>query len=177
MHSSWIFKVIVAGAGGVGKTAMVNRYCTGTFKEDYKMTIGAGFQTKEETLDSGEGVKMQLWDFAGERRFRDLLPDYCKGASGGFICFDLTDYETFKEIPEWLKIIRQKAGFIPIILMGMKWDLPNHEIEFEMANEYAEAAKCNQCVFSSSKEDINISDSFHAMAKWLIYYANQDQAE
>ncbi len=173
MQSSWIFKVIVAGAGGVGKTAMITRYCTGRFEEGYKMTIGAGFHTKSEILDTGEAVKMQLWDFAGEKRFRELLPDYCKGASGAFICFDISDYDTFREIPEWLKIIRQKAGFIPIILMGMKWDLPNHEVVYEIANDYAEKAKCNQCVFCSSKGNINITDSFQAMAKWLIYYATQ----
>ncbi|GAH01390.1 unnamed protein product [marine sediment metagenome] len=135
MMSSWIFKVIVAGAGGVGKTAMVTRYCTGKFEDGYKMTIGAGFHTKSEILDTGESVKMQLWDFAGEKRFRELLPDYCKGASGGLICFDITDYDTFRDIPVWLKIIRQKAGFVPIILMGMKWDLSNHEVDFDVADE------------------------------------------
>ena len=50
MASSWIFKVIVAGAGGVGKTAMVTRYCTGKFEEGYKMTIGASFHTKSGIL-------------------------------------------------------------------------------------------------------------------------------
>ena len=64
MASSWIFKVIVAGAGGVGKTAMITRYCTGEFEEGYKMTIGAGFHTKSEELDSGESIKMQLWENA-----------------------------------------------------------------------------------------------------------------
>jgi len=56
----------------------------------------------------------------------------------------------------------------------MKWDLSNHEVEPEIAHDYAEKAKCNQCVFTSSKEDININESFQAMAKWLIYYASQE---
>ena len=56
----------------------------------------------------------------------------------------------------------------------MKWDLQDHEVEFDVANDYANRAKCNQCVFCSSKEDININESFQAMAKWLIYYATQD---
>ncbi|MHA1272408.1 MAG: Rab family GTPase [Promethearchaeota archaeon] len=174
MQGSWIFKVIIAGAGGVGKTAMVMRYCEGKFIEDHKMTIGASFHTKQEILDDGQIVKMQLWDFAGEKRFRELLPDYCKGASGAFICFDLTDYDSFRELQEWLKIIRSNAGFIPIILMGMKWDLPNHEVSWEVANDYAQKARCNQCVFCSSKLNINITESFQAMAKWLIYYATQE---
>ena len=86
-----------------------------------------------------------------------------------------SDYETFKEVPEWLKIIRQKAGFIPITLLGMKWDLADHEVDNDVANNYADNAKCNQCVFCSSKEDINIKESFQAMAKWLIYYADQEE--
>ncbi len=175
MSSSWIFKVIVAGAGGVGKTALVTRYCTGKFIEDHKMTIGAAFYTKEEKLDTGEQCKMQLWDFAGEERFRSLLSDYCKGASGAFICFDVTDYDTFRQLPEWLTIIRKTAGFIPIILLGMKWDLPNHEIDIETAQKYAEQAKCNQSVFTSSKMELNINESFQAMAKWLIYYASLEK--
>ena len=55
----------------------------------------------------------------------------------------------------------------------MKWDLEDHEVEFDVANDYADRAKCNQCVFCSSKEDLNINESFQAMAKWLIYYATQ----
>ncbi len=55
----------------------------------------------------------------------------------------------------------------------MKWDLHNHEVNFEIANDYANKAKCNQCVFCSSKVDLNINESFQAMAKWLIYYATQ----
>ena len=61
--------------------------------------------------------------------------------------------------------------------MGMKWDLPDHEVPFEVANDYAEKAKCNQCVFCSAKEDINITESFNAMAKWLIYYATSEEGE
>ena len=121
MQSAWIFKVIVAGAGGVGKTAMITRYCTGKFEEGYKMTIGAGFHTKSEILDTGEAVKMQLWDFAGEKRFRELLPDYCKGASGAFICFDISDYDTFREIPEWLKIF---------LFVRRLHELPSHKTPF-----------------------------------------------
>jgi GTPase SAR1 family protein len=57
--------------------------------------------------------------------------------------------------------------------MGMKWDLENHEVDFEIANNYALQAKCNQCVFSSSKGNINVNESFQAMGKWLIYFATQ----
>ena len=66
----------------MGKTALIERYVTGSFIEDHKMTIGAQFSVKDVTLDDGEHVRMQLWDFAGEERFRFVLGDYCRGASG-----------------------------------------------------------------------------------------------
>jgi small GTP-binding protein len=168
---SWIFKVIIAGQGGVGKTALVERYVSGKFLEDHKITIGANFMMKNVVLDTGESVNMQLWDFAGEERFRFILPDYCKGASGAFICYDITDYETFRSLPDWLKIIRENSGMVPIVLLGNKYDLPGHEVDQDTADQYAEQAKCVMNVFTSSKLNLNVEESFHAMAKWLIYYA------
>ena len=134
MAENWVFKVIVAGQGGAGKTALIQRYVNNKFIEDHKMTIGADFSVKDVTLDTGEAVRMQLWDFAGEERFRFLLGDYCKGASGALLCYDVTDYETFSAVPEWLKIIRENAGMIPIILVGNKYDLDNHEVDIETAS-------------------------------------------
>lgn len=172
-QDSYIFKVVVGGAGGVGKTALIQRYCSGTFAEDHKMTIGAAFSMKNVVLDTGEQVKMQLWDFAGEKRFRFILSDYCKGASGAIVAYDITDYETFTQIPEWLKIIRSAAGLIPTILVGTKFDLDNHEIDLETADKYAEDSKCIMNVWCSSKLDVNIEPIFSALAKWLIYYIQQ----
>ncbi len=173
MSSNWIFKVVVAGAGGVGKTALIERYVTGKFIENHMMTIGAQFSVKDVDLDDGEHVRMQLWDFAGEERFRFVLGDYCRGASGAFICYDVTDYATFEQIPEWLKIIRTHAGMIPIILVGNKYDLDTHEIDSDTADQYSVDAKCLMNVMCSAKLDLNVDPMFTAMAKWLIYYAKQ----
>lgn len=175
MTESFIFKVVVGGAGGVGKTALIQRYCTGTFAEDHKMTIGAQFSMKEVILDTGEKVRMSLWDFAGEERFRFVLGDYCKGASGALVCYDITDYATFEQIPEWLRIIRATAGMIPIILIGTKFDLEGHEVDIETADKYAEDAKCIMNVWCSSKLNVNIEPIFDAMAKWLIYFIRMDE--
>jgi Ras-related protein Rab-1A len=136
------------------------------------MTIGAAFSIKDVTLDTGESCRMQLWDFAGEERFQFILADYCRGAAGAMICFDITDYDTFRELPTWLKLIRQGAGNIPTVLVGTKWDLPNHEVELEVAEKYAVDAKCEAgAVFCSSKDSINVEETFHALAKWMIYRA------
>ena len=173
MSSNWIFKTIVAGAGGVGKTALIERYVSGSFLEDHKMTIGAAFSVKDVALDTGDHVRMQLWDFAGEERFRFVLGDYCKGGSGAFVCYDITDYSTFEQIPDWLRIIRENAGMIPIILIGNKYDLPNHELDIATADQYAKDAKCLMNVWCSAKMNLNVEPMFTAMAKWLIYFAQQ----
>ena len=175
LADTYIFKVVVAGAGGVGKTALIQRYCTGTFSEDHKMTIGAAFSMKHVELDTGERVKMQLWDFAGEERFRFVLGDYCKGASGAIVCYDITDYETFQQIPEWLRIIRTAAGMVPIVLVGTKFDLPGREIDLPTADKYADDAKLIMNVWCSSKQEINIEPIFSAVAKWLIYFVKNPQ--
>ncbi len=174
---AYIFKVVVAGAGGVGKTALIQRFCTGSFIEDHKMTIGAAFSLKNVTLDTGQQIKLQLWDFAGEERFRFILGDYCKGASGALLCYDITDYETFTQIPEWLRILRSNAGMIPIILVGTKYDLQNHEIDLPTADNYAEQAQCIMNVWCSSKLAVNVEPIFSALSKWLIYYINNDQGK
>ena len=172
--ADWIFKVIVAGSGGVGKTALVERYCTGTFLEDHKMTIGAAFSLKDVTLED-HNVKMQLWDFAGEERFRMMLESYCLGAVGALICYDITDYATFEALREWIILIRKGAGNIPIILVGNKYDLPNHEVEEEVAEQYSVNTQCIGNVFCSSKSGVNVEETFTSLSKWMIYNAQDGQ--
>ncbi|GAB4305403.1 MAG: hypothetical protein Kow0069_01120 [Promethearchaeota archaeon] len=170
---SWIFKLVVAGAGGVGKTALIERYTKDRFVEDHKMTIGSAFSIKDLVLDTGETVRLQLWDFAGEERFRFILEDYCKGAGGALVCFDVTDYDTFRELPEWIRLIRKGADpNVPIALVGTKWDLPDHEVDLDTAIQYAETANCvASAVFCSSKLNINVEPIFHAISKWMIWHA------
>lgn len=134
------------------------------------MTIGAAFSIKDLYLENSECVRLQLWDFAGEERFRFLLGDYCKGASGAFINYDITDYTTFEQVPEWINIIRKNAGNIPIFLVGNKYDLEGHEVELAQAEKYAEEANCTMNIFCSAKLNLNVDSMFVSMAKWLIYY-------
>ena len=76
------FKLCIFGDGGVGKTTLVQRYLTKIFNEDLKMTIGADFSIKTFEIE-GKKVVVRIWDFAGEERFKVLLPSFAKGADGG----------------------------------------------------------------------------------------------
>ncbi|MCK4688545.1 MAG: GTP-binding protein, partial [Candidatus Lokiarchaeota archaeon] len=81
-----MFKICIFGDGGVGKTTLVKRYMTGVFKGDSTMTIGVDFHVKKLEIN-GLNVSLQIWDFAGEDRFRFLLPSYVIGASGGIFMY------------------------------------------------------------------------------------------
>jgi small GTP-binding protein len=175
MSNKWVFKVVVGGDGGVGKTALIEKYVSGKFPEDHKMTIGAAFSIKDLTLDTGEKVRLQLWDFAGEERFRYMLSDYCRGASGAILCYDVTDYATFEHIKEWLELVRKQIPKGPVVLVGNKYDLEKHEVEDSVAEEYAKSANCIGNAMCSAKLDLNVNDVFSALAKWLIYYEQLEE--
>ena len=138
------FKLAIFGSGGVGKTTLIRRFVTKIFEKDIKMTIGADFSVKNITLEN-RPITLRIWDFAGEERFRVLLPAFAKGADGGIFMFDLTRYSSIKDIEDWLSIfeyfISNKKVKIPIIMVGGKADLEEKrsvkaEEAIELSNKY-----------------------------------------
>ncbi len=123
--SSYIFKVIVVGEGGVGKTTFINRYATNKFAKDTKITIGAGFYSFHNKVDVDADIiiKLQVWDFGGEKRFRFILPSYCQGAHGVIFAFDLTRATTLVNLSDWFDLVYKNTASNPIVLViGTKAD-------------------------------------------------------
>ena len=100
-----MFKVCLFGDGGVGKTTLINRYLTGVFKSDESITIGVDFHIKKLIIEE-KRISLQIWDFAGEERFRFLLPSYVLGASGGIFVYDITRFTSLKNFQDWLDIFK-----------------------------------------------------------------------
>jgi small GTP-binding protein len=119
-----IIKVCVAGEGGTGKTTMLERLVSGLFVEDTKMTIGTGLLTHEVIVGNTKFV-LQLWDFAGEPRFRFFLPNYLRGSSAVVLCFDITRFPTYRSLEEWYEIVVEntKEEKTVIYLVATKGDL------------------------------------------------------
>ena len=139
-----MYKICIFGDGGVGKTTLIGRYLTGVFSSNSDITIGVDFHIKKLDIED-KRVTLQIWDFAGEDRFRFLLPSYVLGASGGIFVYDITRYSSLKNFQDWLDIFKQgykgPIGQIPIIMVGSKLDL-----EYKRAvsrNEAIELAKEN----------------------------------
>ncbi|MCK4687213.1 MAG: GTP-binding protein, partial [Candidatus Lokiarchaeota archaeon] len=108
------YKILMLGDASVGKTSLTIRYISGFFLEDLKLTIGVDFYSKTTNFKDKK-VKLQIWDFGGEERFRFLLHQYCKGANGAFFLYDITNSTTLDHLPDWTSIIREHAGDIPIM--------------------------------------------------------------
>ena len=124
------FKICVFGDGGVGKTTLVNRYLKGVFDEDIEMTFGMEFYVKKLELE-GIQCSLQVWDFAGEREFRSLLPSSVINSAGGIFMFDISRYSTVKNITEWVGIFQENnipARYSPVLLVGGKSDLEEHRV-------------------------------------------------
>ncbi len=157
--------MIVVGDGGVGKTTLIHRYLTGNYL-DQRMTVGSGFATRDIEME-GVLVTLTIWDFAGEERFRFLLPSYCRGALGCILAFDLARPPTFYHLDEWLNLVRNNTDDIPILLVGTKRDVGNNNSD--MAHDYAKLNNLVGYLETSSKIGLNVSEVFENIANlmWL----------
>jgi Ras-related protein Rab-6A len=118
------YKVVFIGNPTAGKTSLLNRICNDKFLPNYDSTIGVDFFTK--TLFYNETIfKLQLWDSAGQEKYRSLIPSYIRGASIIFLVYDLSHHESFDAISNWLGFVNQYTNKeqVKLILIGNKKDL------------------------------------------------------
>eukprot|EP01091_Cochliopodium_minus_P006721 TRINITY_DN1671_c0_g1_i1.p1 TRINITY_DN1671_c0_g1~~TRINITY_DN1671_c0_g1_i1.p1 ORF type:complete len:146 (-),score=18.92 TRINITY_DN1671_c0_g1_i1:103-540(-) len=104
-----LFKILVVGEIGSGKTSIIRRYVHNEFNYQYKATIGVDFSFKELDYDKNTHVKLQLWDIAGQERYGNITRVYYKEAVGAFVVFDLTRMETFNVVHKWKRDIDDKV--------------------------------------------------------------------
>lgn len=141
--SQLIYKICILGDGGVGKTTLINRYLTGVFKDNLKITIGVNFYIKNLEFNE-RAVTLQIWDFAGEDRFRFILPNYLLGAAGAIFLYDITRFSSFRNFNSWMEIFEEggkKNGTkIPLLMVGSKKDLDyKRAVSYEDARTFAES--------------------------------------
>ena len=167
-----MFKLCIFGDGGVGKTTLINRYMTGAFKNSSSMTIGVDFYLKELKLHK-RTIILQIWDFAGESRFRFLLPSYLLGAFGGIFMYDITRYNSLISIVDWFevvkRVIKSEKDQFPIIMVGGKLDLEEKRaVSTEEAIKMFEKQNLRDFIECSSKTGQNINDIFVKIAELMM---------
>jgi len=170
-----VFKVCIFGDGGVGKTTLVNRYITGVFKESTKLTIGVDFYTKHLKYDDLR-ILLQIWDFAGEERFRFLLPSYLIGASGGIFMYDITRYSSLQNYKDWISIFKEKFNYIiplPLLMVGGKSDLLyKRSVLLEDAKRIMNLNHFHDIIECSAKTGENVEEIFLKTTKMMLIHKN-----
>lgn len=164
----YMYKVVVVGDSGVGKSALLTRYADAEFVPGYTSTIGVDFKIRTKEI-AGQKVKMQVWDTAGQERFRTITTSYYRGAHGILIVYDVTHRQSFNNIKSWFAEVR-KHGMqnTKLILLGNKSDLTTHRA-VETA-EGAEVARHYGAEFmeTSAKEAANVELAFDSVALALM---------
>ncbi|MHA1338498.1 MAG: Rab family GTPase [Promethearchaeota archaeon] len=165
-----IVKVAIAGEGGTGKTTLLHRLVKGEFIADMKMTIGTGLMTYAVT--SGDyKITFQLWDFAGEERFRFFLPNYLKGAKAVLLCYDTTRMPTLNNLEEWYEIIESvlKVEETILYLIGTKIDLTEKKsVKPEVVKDWMKGRNFKRFFETSAKTGKNIEEVFKELAKDIL---------
>jgi len=164
----FIFKIVLGGEGGVGKTTLVQQFVQGEFEKDYKATIGAQIMKKElEFPEWNVKVRFTIWDLAGQAQFARVRQTYVAGAKAGFIVFDVTRRETFDSISNWFKEIHRVDDSVILILVGNKIDLPNRVVSTEEGKQLGDSLGIPYIETSALNVDI-VNEAFKSMAFLLI---------
>lgn len=123
----FLIKAILIGEGAAGKTSLAERFCNKTFETSYLMTVGVNFYTKIIVFDDLR-VNLQIWDLAGQERFKFIRPRFYLGAMLCLAVFDLTRFITLFNLNDWLEELYDniEEPVIPTILLGNKIDLAEH---------------------------------------------------
>lgn len=158
-------KIVLVGDTQVGKTCLVKRLTSGIYTDNNPATIGAAFQNCIIQTENGN-VSLQIWDTAGQEKFRALAPMYYRSASVAILCFDLTNAATFVGLEQWAAELAEKAAYtLKLVVVGNKKDLiDDRKISFEDANEFATKHGAIFYTETSSKTGEGVSDLFHKIA-------------
>ncbi|KAB1260521.1 Ras-related protein Rab-25 [Camelus dromedarius] len=135
---NFVFKVVLIGESGVGKTNLLSRFTRNEFSHDSRTTIGVEFSTRTVMLGTA-AVKAQIWDTAGLERYRAITSAYYRGAVGALLVFDLTKHQTYAVVERWLKELYDHAeATIVVMLVGNKSDLSQaREVPTDEARMFA----------------------------------------
>ena len=161
-------KVIIVGEAGVGKTSIVKKFVSNRFTQDYRASIGANLFIKDLILNSGPKVSIQIWDIAGQERWKKMRHLYYKGALGALIVGDFTRINTFEQLHEfWTQDIKKYCGDIPKILVVNKLDLESiiskNEIE-----KIAQSINVKATIFTSAKNGQNVEKAFYQITEEIV---------
>jgi Ras-related protein Rab-1A len=160
-----LFKILMVGDSGVGKSSLLLRFTDDTFTDNFISTIGVDFKIRTVSLD-GKVIKMQIWDTAGQERFRTITSSYYRGAHGVILVYDVTDQVSFNNARQWLtEIERYACGNVVKLLVGNKSDLASKRVvSTGTGKEFADQFQL-PFIEASAKDGSNVKQAFMTLVK------------
>lgn len=179
-----VLKIVLIGDGGVGKTAIRERYLGRGFKAQYLLTIGADFAMRDDTI-SGESIRYQIWDLAGQQRFDAVREVYYKGSVGALLVYDVTRPDSYFNTPKWINELwtNNGRGRVPIVVVANKIDmreLSDDTVSPEQGRVFTdrltkltkpEGFDCHY-IETSAKTGVNIQASFTLLGDNIMRFVN-----
>ena len=169
----FLFKVVIIGDSGVGKSSLLTRYTVDRFDLEAKSTIGVEFAARNVTVD-GKVVRAQVWDTAGQERYRAITSAYYRGAAGALVVFDITKRDTFDNAAKWLCELRNyNAPAAPgvVMLVGNKRDLRHlRAVSTEEATAFADKERLVY-IETSALSSTGVEEGFSQLLT-AVYHSN-----
>ncbi|XP_047324214.1 ras-related protein RABD2a-like [Impatiens glandulifera] len=159
----YLFKLLLIGDSGVGKSCLLLRFADDSYLESYISTIGVDFKIRTVEQE-GKTIKLQIWDTAGQERFRTITSSYYRGAHGIIVVYDVTDQESFNNIKQWLnEIDRYASDNVNKLLVGNKSDLADKRVvSYDTGKALADEMGI-PFMETSAKDSSNVEQAFMAM--------------
>lgn len=173
----YLFKVVLIGDSGVGKSNLLSRFTRNEFNLESKSTIGVEFATRSIQVD-GRTIKAQIWDTAGQERYRAITAAYYRGAVGALLVYDIAKHLTYENVERWLKELRDHADSnIVIMLVGNKSDLRHlRAVPTEEAKAYAERNGLS-FIETSALDSTNVEQAFTNILTEIYRIVSQKQLD
>ena len=159
----YLFKIVLIGDSGVGKSQLLARFTKDEFNLESKATIGVEFATQSIQAKNGKTIKAQIWDTAGQERYRAVASSYYRGAVGALVVYDITNNRSWLNVDSWMNELRNKAppGMV-ILLVGNKCDLAEEQGQVDSAEVSAYAQKNDVAFIETSALDAtNVDQAFN----------------
>ena len=156
--------IITLGESSVGKSSIINRYVENNFDYNFVSTLGVDFRKKNININ-GEDIRLKIWDTAGQEKFRSIQKQYYRNSDGILLVFDVTKFETFNVLEEWINSIKnQTSNDIIVVLVGNKIDLNNKVISDDDIKNFANDNKFKYFLTSAATGK-NINEVFDYIVK------------
>jgi len=173
----YLFKVVLIGDSGVGKSNLLSRFTRNEFNLESKSTIGVEFATRSIQVDK-KTIKAQIWDTAGQERYRAITSAYYRGAVGALLVYDISKHGTYENVERWLKELRDHADSnIVISLVGNKSDLRHlRSVPSDEAKAFAEKNGVS-FIETSALDSTNVEQAFHTILTEIYRIVSQRQIQ